>query len=260
MTTLRGLGHIPDLDEHVVDDLVHRHVGKLLGAAPIGVPAELDHSSLLEHVPDQGGTSSCVGQAFATSIYLRAKAAGHPILRPSPKAIYDGARLYDDAYRPLVDMGSRPRAAVLAMQTYGLVDEARWPLTEENVNDPPTLDVYAHGLGAMLAGYYRIASGEGAAVLLRQALAQGFFPAFAMNVDADYEELAPGVVYDGLRGPILGGHMQCLCGYGQGYFTVAGSWGPSFADRGFARVSDSFVESSDVSDLLVPTVVPAHID
>ncbi len=251
-------GHIADHEHDVASDLRHRHIGALLGASSSALPESVDHSHHLLEVPDQGGTSSCVGQAFATAIFIRAAIAGNPIPRPSPKAIYDMARLVDAPRESLHDEGSRPRAAILGLQDYGMVAESRWPLTDANVNQPPPLDVFQHGLDAMLTGYYRIGSGPGAATLIRQALAKGFIPAFAMDVDMAYEQLGRDEVYDGPKGPLLGGHMQAFSGYGPGYFIVAGSWSSAFARDGFARVTDAFVERG-ASDILVCTTVPTKV-
>ncbi len=251
-------GHIPDSLEDVVDDLESRHIGQLIGAAPTTLPSSVDHSAKLQSIPDQGGSSSCVGQAFATSIYLRAQIAGQPIPRPSAKAIYDTARLLDAPNEPMIDIGSRPRMALLGVQEHGLVAEERWPLTEGNVNAPPPLDVWQHGLGQLLTGWYRIAAGPGSATLVRSAIARGFCPVFAMPVDSQYQSISDATIYSGLYGPSVGSHMQCIDAFGDGWLLVANSWGSSWGVRGHARLSDSTFERLAV-DILVPTVVPVSL-
>lgn len=256
--TLRSYGHVHDHPSDVAADLKHRHIGGLLGAALAAVPASLDYSSMLQVVPDQGSTSSCVGQSLATSVYLRAKFTGCAIARPSAKAIYDVARLEDGPRTDLRDEGSRPAVAMRGMMTYGLVAESQWPLSDDNVNVAPPLDVFVGGLAAQVSAYYRIASGPGAATLARQALADGFFPIFAMDVDSSYERMSGQSAYDGPTGPILGGHAQCLVGYDEHSFLVAGSWGPGFAADGFARITDGFLERG-ADDLLVATTAPLRL-
>lgn len=254
----RSYGHVPDSSARVACDLLVRHSDKLLGA-PLHIPERVDHSPLLDAVPDQGGTSSCVGQAFGTSVYLRAKIAGHPIQRPSRRAIYDFARLCENPQGLLEDSGSMPGMAVLGMQQYGLVSDARWPLDEDNINSPPPEDVFQHALDATVGEYYRIESGFGCAEGIRQALAKGYVPAFAMDVDASYEEMTPDEIYQGPSGKSLGGHMQAIVGYAPGYFLIAGSWGYGFARNGFARISDKFFDDGGASDILVPTLVPPKV-
>jgi hypothetical protein len=255
----RARGHIADRAEDVEDDDQRRRIGMLIGAAPTHLPERVDYSALLATVPDQGNTSSCVGQAFATSVYLRARIAGTPIARPSAKAIYDIARLLDAPRSLLEDRGARPRAAIAGMMTFGIVSDERWPLTELNVNALPSFDVIHSAIDARVSGYYRIASGAGCAATLRQALAKGFCPAFAMEVDESYEGISSSEVYTGPTGPLLGGHMQTIVGYAPGRFVIAGSWGPSFARGGFACIDESFFERGLATDILVPTVVPPKV-
>lgn len=255
---VRAYGHVPDPSSLVACDLLVRHVSGLLGA-PVHIPDRVDHSALLDDVPDQGATSSCVGQAFGTSVYIRAKLAGHPIVKPSRRAIYDIARLCDSPHAPLEDIGSMPSMAILGMQTYGIVPDARWPLDEANINQQPPEDVFQHAIAATVDEYYRIASGGGCAEHVRQALAQGHIPAFAMQVDDAYERMTPDEIYRGPEGPSLGGHMQAVVGYGPGYFLIAGSWGYSWARNGFARIADTFFDSGACTDVLVPTVVPQRV-
>lgn len=254
---MRGLGHIADDLETVVQDLREHHVGVLLGAAAGELPTIVDYSSMLERIPDQGGTNSCVGQAFATAIFLRAHLDGIPLPRPSAKAIYDVARLIETP-NVLIDIGSRPRLAVEGLQDYGMVADDRWPLTESNVNTPPPLDVFRAGLGAKLAAHYRI-GGADVATLLRSALARGFVPVFAMDVDDAYLAYDGSAIYAGLTALRVGSHMQAVVGYGAEYFLVANSWGPGWGQRGFARVAPDFFNTSAVRDVIVPTVIPARL-
>lgn len=192
-------------------------------------------------------------------MYLRAKIIGRPILRPSRRAIYDFARLCEDPHGLLVDEGSMPSMAMLGMQQYGLVPDERWPLDEARINEPPPEDVFQHAISATVGEYYRLESGYGCAESLRHALAQGHIPAFAMSVDASYEQMTPDEIYQGPSGPSLGGHMQAIVGYTPDYFIIAGSWGYGFARNGFARVAPSFFDMGGASDILVPTVVPQRV-
>ena len=257
----RACGHIPDRACDVEEDLRTRHVGMLVGASVGALPAAVDYSSLLDGVQDQKSSSSCVGQAFATAIYLRAKIAGHPIARPSAKAIYDVARLSEQR-DVLVDDGCRPRAAIDGMTEHGLVASERWPLTDTNVNELPPLDVFRAGVGATLSNHYRIASGSGCSLLMKSALAKGFPVPYSQPVDDGYLEYSGGI-WRGMDGPTRGGHMQVALGYdvlyGTPYFLVAGSWGTSFGVDGFALIAESFFESGLARDILVPTTIPTVI-
>lgn len=257
MTAVRRFGHVPDHDADVEEDLRDRHVGALVGPSAGAMPAEVDYSGLLDRIPDQRSSNSCVGQAFATALYLRAQIAGSPIDRPSAKAIYDVARLVDSP-GVLFDDGCRPRAALLGTQDYGLVAESRWPLSDVNVNDKPPLDVFRAGVGAVLSAYYRI-GGADVATLIRIALGKGFVPVFAMDVDAAYETYAGDGVYGGLTGPVLGSHMQAVVGCGADHILVANSWGPRWGAAGFSRIAPTFFNSPAVRDVIVPTLIPTKV-
>jgi hypothetical protein len=252
-----GLGHLADHANDVEADLRLKHVGHLL-AAPARAPLAVNYADHLDAVQDQGPTSSCVGNALSSSIYLRAKLAGTPIPRPSRKAIYDFARLVDDPHKGLLDLGSRPRAAMVGLQDYGIVPESRWPLDFARINELPPNDVFQHAVDAMVTDYYRVGAGAGAATLVRQALARGFCPTFAMEVDQAYEDYDGSFTWDGLKGPSLGGHYQCVIGYGEDYLVVLNSWSSAWGDHGFARIGDRAFDAA-ATDILVPTVVPSRL-
>jgi len=216
-------GHIADLDRDIARDLRHRPATGLIGASQ--VPETIDYSVFAGPVWNQGGTSSCVGNATAKSLFARAGITGRPIPAPSRKGIYDVARLCDSPYQPMVDQGSRPAAAFLGMQDYGVVSEERWPLTDGNVNDLPSLDVFESALEALVPDYYRIAPASDVALQIRQALGRGYCPVFAMPVDDMYMRYDGSAVYPGLQSPPLGGHYQVITGCVPGALvvTIAGA-------------------------------------
>lgn len=259
-------GHKPDHAQTVANDLLHVPLTRLPGLVSHGSVSpttELSYASLLEQngdaVPDQGPTSSCVGNAFSTSVFLRAALLGRAILRPSRAAIYAIARLIEIPFAKLVDEGSNASSACLGMQQYGLVAESRWALSEQTINDDPPEDVFQHALDATVGSYYRIAPGDDCAADIRRALLSGHIPAFAMPVDRAYEEYGGVGIYPGVTGKKLGGHMQCVVGFGPGYLLVCNSWGPSWAMGGLARVALTWFNSGAVTDILVPTIVPGGV-
>lgn len=258
----RGLGWLPDDPLDVQLQIGLQHATALVGVGARDIPKTADYRALMDGIPDQKGSSSCVGQALATSCFLTAKFAGQPIPRPSPKALYDFGRLQDDPYGPMKDVGSRPTAVIRCGVDRGLVSEAAWPIIFDadgrplNINDPPPLDIYQDALAAKIGAYYRIAPGPGASLLCRIALARGFFPMFAMPVDDLYIDWSGDAVYPGRRHASEGGHMQAFCGYGEGFLLVMTSWGSSHGDAGVVKIDDAYVDSGECTDLIVATVVP----
>lgn len=252
----RGLGFLPDDEQLVGVEHRTRHLELLVGAE-----ADVPETFTLAHlaaIQDQGATSSCVGQALKTSVDVRARHVGADIPPVSAKAIYDVARLMRAPHQPLVDAGSQPSAAIEGMHRHGVVSEARWPFSHAGIDEPPPVDVFLAGAVALLGGHYRIPPGRGLAELVRRALAAGFVPCFAMQVDQAYFDYAGGVVR-AVDGPVLGAHMQAIVGYDAEAFTVAGSWGTAWGEGGFARLSPALLESATCSSFLVPTVLPMQV-
>lgn len=262
---IRARGWRPDDAAVVAREETEKHVSNLIGAlSPVAAGAEIDYAALLDKIPDQGPTSSCVGQALATALFLTAAVSGAPIPRPSAKLFYDFARAEDQPYVRLVDDGSRPLAAMRCGVDKGMVAEADWaidfyPSGSSNINTRPPLDVFESALGYRIGDYYRIAAGAGASELVDHALARGFCPIFAMPVDEAYERLHDDSIYEGRKGSSLGGHMQAIAGKGDGFKRVVGSWGTSFGARGLVRIANDYFDSGECTDILVATVVPALV-
>lgn len=247
-------GCVPDLVDHVVEDLLER---PLVGSVPADLPRELDVSALRARVYDQGGSESCVGQAFATSLYVLAQRQGAPIAEPSAKAIWDLARLVDTPNH-LENVGCRFRAALVGMQEYGLVAATRWPLTDENYNAKPPLDVFEAADGSTLRDWYRFAAGVGSATLARVAMAKGHVPVFSMPVDLPFALISDGTIYEGMTEDERGKHAMALVGYGDGYLLISNSWGRGWGVNGVGRISDAAFERHCL-DIICPTLGPREV-
>lgn len=268
MTIERGLGWRPDDDALVGAELMMKSAAvHLLGQSEPVRASVLNYASLLDGVPDQRNTSSCVGQAFSTALFVGAKLAGHPIPRPSAKAIYDYARGEDQPYVELVDDGSRPLAAIKCLTEKGMVSNdpiEGWPLLfhpdgMSNVNVRPPLDIYQSALAAKVGSYYRIPAGFGASEMVRRALAAGYVPVFAMPVDSTYMWWKGDGVYEGRKGGILGWHMQSTIGFLDGATLIATSWGPSHGDTGIVAIANDYFDSGECKDIIVSKVIPRQL-
>lgn len=262
----RGKGWVPD-DAGIVQEQLSEKSGTFLREVRTGLAPVVNYTSLLDLIPDQGPTSSCVGQAFSTALYLTAKLAGHPIERPSAKAIYDFARMEDQPHDAMTDTGSRPFAAVNALNTHGMVANGDWPIlfdhegNAKNINTRPPLHIYQNALGAKLDAWYRIAKGPEASTALIGALARGYCPIFAMPVDEAYERWDSEKVYEGRFQPSLGNHMQAIAGYDNvnRCFLIVSSWGSTHGHQGIVRIGYEYMDSGEPADFIVPTVVPTAL-
>ena len=253
---MRGLGFLPDPSDIVDAETIARPLRALTGSSLSTLP---DAFSWLNtgHVPaprDQSVTSSCVGQALAASVQIRAGIAGH-IVVPSASALYAIGRLVENPRMPLVDVGSSPSRVIEGAKEWGMVSEERWPFRVDTIDVKPPLDVFHNALDATLGQHYRIPSGWGAVDGLKRALVAGYIPGFAMTVDEAYDRYDGSDVYRAPSGRVLGRHMQCVVGYDGDVFEVLNSWGTGWGRQGIARIAASVMASSDVSSIIVPTTV-----
>jgi len=258
---VRGLGFLPDPTDIVDAETIARPLRALTGSSLSTLPDAFSwlHTGNVPQPRDQSVTSSCVGQALAASVQIRAAISGHSAV-PSASAIYAIARMLDQSRdMPLVDVGSSPSRAIEGAKEWGMVSESRWPFSVANVDVKPPLDVFQNGLDATLGQHYRIPSGWGAIDGIKRALVAGYIPIFAMTVDEAYERYDGSDVYRAPSGRVLGRHMQCIVGYDGSDFEILNSWGSGWGRDGIARIGSSVMASSDVSSIIVPTVVPGQV-
>lgn len=254
---MRGLGFLPDPSDIVDAETIARPLRALVGSSISGLPDTWTWTvtGAVPPARDQSITSSCVGQALAASVQIRAAISGHSVV-PSASAIYAIARMLDQSRdMPLVDVGSSPSRAIEGAKEWGMVAESRWPFSVANVDVKPPLDVFQNGLDATLGQHYRIPSGWGAIDGIKRALVAGYIPGFAMTVDESYDRYDGSDVYRAPSGRVLGRHMQCVVGYDGDVFEVLNSWGVGWGRQGIARIAASIMASSDVSSIIVPTTV-----
>jgi C1A family cysteine protease len=235
-----GLGHIRD--RHDPRD---RKLRALIGKDAPLLPLMVDLTSHIDRVRDQLKTSSCVGQAVARAVHMRASIEGRPVAYPSALHVYAAARAIDvaDPKHTLDDEGCTPRSAARALANYGVVSEERWPFDPSRVRERPPWDVLRQGVDAKITGYYAV---DGGVDGIKRALASGYPVPFGMVVDDRYFDYAGGLYEPG--GTDAGGHMQCLCGYDPEAFVVVNSWGEQWGQRGLSRIPHAFMTSDRVFD------------
>lgn len=254
-------GHRPDyplittddgeiLQEHRASDWLFSE-SQIAAARPRSSASSWDYSDRLDAVQHQlGGT--CVGQAYGSSLYVRAQVEGKPIRRPSACLIVAIAQLTDAPRQPIDCDGCRPSVAAANLRDRGIVALDEWPETDENLVTIPPEDIFARAEGATVDAYYRIPNGGDIVEGLKQALARGYLPIFAMRVDTKYENTGR-EIYDGPGGTVLGNHAQCVVGYSAllDAFKVLNSWGTTFGDGGFAWIAPSVMARSTFDRLVV---------
>lgn len=243
--TRRGCGYLPDLLDHRDFDFDR------LGLASSRLPAEVSLRPEGLRPFNQGSTNTCVAQAVAQAIRIRAAHQSGALPEPlSRLAIYWNARAYHGATRQ--DLGTHIRFAIRGLQVYGAPPEHVWPfetgLLGGRVNKKPSLASYqlGHDFGGV-RGYYRIRdAGERKLLAIKAAIAAGYPVVAGWMVDRDFLDDAGPVLVDAQRGPIVGGHAMLLDGYSGETGAIVNSW-PSWRAGGFATfTADMLLEAIDV--------------
>lgn len=250
----KGLGYKPD----VVDERDHRFgaSGPELGPAILRAP---DVTAYVSHVRDQGGTSSCVGQALAAALEITSSVRKGTAIRVAPRWLYAIGREAEKRPGALLDDGSFPRLVMGATRERGVLAEKAFPWSEEFVNYRPAPMSSVTAYDAKGLTYYRIdETGKARLNALREALVRGFGVLFGMQVDADYMRSKGDLVRS--IGRSVGGHMQAVVACESQTVTVLNSWGSGWGNRGFVDFDAAFFAEMPVQDVYAVTWCPEVSD
>ena len=255
MLNSRGLGYRQDKP----DERDYRY-----GASSVALPPilfkEPDLSAYVGRVRDQGGTSSCVGQALAAAVEVTSMACDGVPLNVSALWFYGIAREAEGKSSPpdnkstIPDDGSFPRLAMAAANARGIVPEKAYPFDESTITKrpPPTTSVAAYDFRGLR--FFRIdATGNERLDALDDALRRGCAVLFGGPVSAQYQRNEGDVV--STMGTSVGGHMQCLIRCGSDPL-VLNSWGVLWGDRGYARWTRDLIAHHPMTDIYAVTQVP----
>ena len=274
----RSLGHLRDVED--VRDFPVRGVRAGIGTAwekrPISGlrPDWIDspRQVMLNTAPirDQGGTSSCVGFAFARHINARLSYLTHRdpavVAYPSEFGIYGVARRNDEKTKDgdyAVDSGCYPREAAKGMLLHGVCADGRWPFDPSKVNSALPWDVITAGYDAKVVAYHRVPSAldreEEFLQELEQLIFSGYTIPYAQNVDRAFNDYTGGVLTKHY-GSTSGSHYTVLRGYDRDKRVMYGdnSWGTYWGDGGRYEISYDRLVSLDCFDFVVLTTVPVE--
>jgi len=246
MAILHGKGHLKGAPNPYARSVNRLLMGTMIGAGEAPLPDSVDWSFKVASVNDQGQTSTCVWQFISKAIELRAAVLGDVVRPPSVLAGYTRTRQrMRMGPGPLTDEGCVVSVAVSVLHDCGVVAEPAWPFSEANVNVEPPWDVVQAEAEHKVPGAYSVdAPCSGRATQLRIALAAGYVPGIAIQVNQAFEDYAGQDII--LPGPkstdvILGGHMLTVVGYEPGAFKILNSWGTSWGRSGYVWLAESFI-------------------
>jgi len=214
---------------------------ELLGSGP--APMASDNSHLVK-VFDQGGYSSCVGNATAQAV----GASIRWTQTPSRLAIYYYARRRAGLH--LVDRGCYIRDAFKVLGTHGWAPESMWPYSRPAAGNGSKPDFFTLMKSAeRWRGQYRRIWEDGGARIdaVKRALASGRLVVFGTDVGPTFmggDTMRP-------ANDARSGHAMTLHGHGGDAFRVVNSWGRSWGDGGHCTMHADYIEWISTRDLWV---------
>jgi C1A family cysteine protease len=230
---VKRLGYIPD----TVDARDHRIAKLGLSAA---VPSSASLRKYVVEVLDQGDTSKCVAHAFAQALRIADKIAGVPSPQLSSRDfLYFNALAYDGG--GFVDQGTQLRSCARGLTKFGRPPEVVCPFKHDPLVARPSWDAYRQGYDHKGPSAYLRVTGLDE---IKQAIAANKPVVGGASVgNSIFDASASGIYDPSPTEPSIGGHALTVCGYDAQSFLLCNSWGTSFADGGFFRVSPRFMAS-----------------
>lgn len=215
-----------------------------------------NHSHNLPPIGNQGAEGSCVhfaGTYMVKTYYMRQREA----LLPSG-AIASPRFTYNLSNSGL-DAGGYGHEPFEIFMRYGCPTLAQLPYVAGNYQFLPPIDAFREGLHRRTESYvwlYDWQPTPAQITQLKQILDAGHIGVVGVNASD------PGFSNWGSTGnytPFVGApctfndidHMVTLCGYGDGWYLIANSWGTSFGSNGFIYVDSAYFEQY-VSDFMYP--------
>lgn len=234
---MKGLGYKQDLPDEG-DELFKLSVrlGSLATSPP---PSSASVYRDVVRPKNQGGTSSCTGQAVAQATRLAYLHRG--LACPELSALYPyfmGRAQYGGER---IDDGSYLRTVIKGVVQVGIPEERFWPMVEQDVNVQPAPRAYRNAFARRgVRSYHRV---DGGVDGVRRAIASGFPVVGGWMVDERFMNWSGDGVITGQFSPI-GGHAMPIVSYAvDGTFQLLNSWGSGWGRDGVAIVDEMFVDA-----------------
>jgi hypothetical protein len=239
---------------------------------------------------DQGDLGSCTGNAFALALQIEMQRA-RPSLAvelPSRLFLYFNARKKEGSEAE--DSGAMLSDIFDGAVALGFPPESAWPYPDpadsgallERAVTEPALSAYERAFDQRIVhGVHRLESvGQALSDDIAAAIAAGQVVVWGTDLDQAFEDLEPGRVWPGVKGPVLGGHAMVLHAYRTvgmkrsvhpheeksvlgavnwpvREFKTRSSWG-EWCDGGSAWVSQDAIESPHASEFFAIALVDRY--
>jgi hypothetical protein len=161
-----------------------------------------------------------------------------------------------------VDGGTYLRTYAWALKKVGSCPEKTWPFDMGKVNIHPPARAYREAWALRgIRGYYKIYErGFERTKAIRAALAGDKAVVFGAPVDEAFLN-SDGPFLIGKPNTSIGKHAMCFCGFepdtknGDYRYKLVNSWSDGWRDRGFADLTEEYVQWEELEDLWVVSLV-----
>ncbi|MCM8812873.1 MAG: C1 family peptidase [Candidatus Omnitrophica bacterium] len=214
------------------------------------VPEQVDWTSQMSVVRDQGNEGSCVGHAVVAVKEFQERRQYGRAFDFSERFAYEYAKRYDEWEGEGYE-GTSIRGAMKALTKHGVCEESYWPYKPQKKGkpDPQALNnayLYRISVYRSLTYYDKIEGTQRVNLdALKRALAEvgPVAVGFAIYGD-DWFNVGPdGVIKDSKSKVFNGGHAVCLVAYDEKekIFSLKNSWSAHWGKAGYGFLSYDFM-------------------
>jgi len=209
----------------------------LLSIPSYDLPKSIDWTSQITSIKNQGSEGSCTAfSSAALSEFFEWKQYGQ-IFDLSERWVYEWAKKLDcfpgESYE-----GSTLRAAMKALQKYGICEEKFWKYIPNKKGEPDPKaaeDAYKHRIKT-----YRSLTHPKDIRIIKRALHEVGPIVAGVAVQKSWFNPNKGIIKDLGDAEILGYHAILVIAYGDGMIKIKNSWGENWGINGFGYLNEEY--------------------
>lgn len=246
-----------------------QHFAARIGLVGLDAPPETcSNQQLVVSILDQGRAESCIANAGIQQLRCEMVRRGLSAPLLSRQFAYYGLRLIEGDQNQ--DVGGYVRNFYRAANRFGYCSETVLPYNPQlpAINAQPTEKAYMEAAANHIeVGYYRIDFGTGPEMqygrqlAIKHAIAAGHTVLFGTAVDINKFQAVKSLTLQEAPSysATVGGHAMLIVGYDAEGVLVANSWGTSWGQDGFGRLSWNYILDPRSSDFWVLEVIKAPL-